>query len=109
VNPAQFMANLQVSYQVSRKVTLVATFANLVNTCFGGTKAAWTYNDHNVCSYGVNNTQGGILPVANVYNPGSTFQPVAQYPYGAYLGAYNDAENSTKMPFNVFVEARIKM
>ncbi|MBV8643686.1 MAG: TonB-dependent receptor, partial [Candidatus Eremiobacteraeota bacterium] len=109
VNPAQFMANLQVSYQVSRKVTLVATFANLVNTCFGGTKAAWTYNDHNVCSYGVNNTQGGILPVANVYNPGSAFQPVAEFPYGAYLGAYNDAENSTKMPFNVFVEARIKM
>src|SRR5579864_7469136 len=36
VNPTQLLMNLQISYDVSPKVTIVGTVANLVNTCFGG-------------------------------------------------------------------------
>jgi hypothetical protein len=109
VNPAQFLMNLQLSYDVSPTVTLTGTFANLINRCFGGTKAAWTRTDPNVCSYGIVNGAGAIPPVGNVYNPGATIQPLVQYPYGAYLGAVNVDGNSTKQPFNFYLEARIKL
>jgi hypothetical protein len=44
-----------------------------------------------------------------VYNPGATFQRLVQFPYAPYLGAVNVNGNSTKTPFNFFLEARIKM
>jgi hypothetical protein len=109
VNPSQFLMNMQLSYDVSPKVTLVATFANIVNRCFGGTKAAWTVSDSNVCSYGINNSAGIVQPVGNVYNPGATIQPFVQYPYERYYGPVNVDGFSTKMPFNFFLEARIKI
>jgi hypothetical protein len=109
VNPSQLMMNLQISYDVSPKVTLVGTFANIVNRCFGGTSAAWTVNDSNVCSYGINNSAGIVMPVGNVYNPGATIQPFVQYPYERYLGPVNVDGFSTKQPFNFYLEGRIKM
>ncbi len=117
VQPNQLAANLQVSYQVSPKVTLVGTFANLMNTCWGGTKTAWTVNNHSICSYGLLNAGGGVDPVGNLYNPPATvanFQRLLQYPYGAYYGAANTntlggSFNQTLQPFNFFLEARIKL
>ncbi len=109
VNPTQFLMNLQVRYDVSPKITLIGTFANLVNRCFGGSKEAWTIANSNVCSYGILNTAGVIPPVGNVYNPGASIQPFLQYPYGAYLGAVNVDGNSTLQPFNFYLEARIKL
>jgi hypothetical protein len=118
VQPNQIAANLQLSYEASPRITLVATFANLVDTCWGGTKAAWTLsNDHNVCSYNILNTGGAFGPVGNLYNPPATvgdFQRLIQYPYGAYYGAANTNTaagnfNQTKQPFQFFLEARIKL
>ncbi|HZZ64009.1 MAG TPA: TonB-dependent receptor [Candidatus Baltobacteraceae bacterium] len=109
VNPSQLLMNLQLSYDVSPKVTLIGTFANIVNTCFGGTKAAWTVSDSNVCSYGINNSAGIVQPVGNVYNPGATIQPFVQYPYERYLGPVNVDGFSTKLPFNFYLEGRIKI
>ena len=107
--PSQLLGNVQVRYDASPKVTLVGTFAGVLNSCFGGTKAAWTLDDHNVCSYGILNNAGAFPPVGNVYNPGATFQRLVQFPYAPYLGAVNVDGNSTKTPFNFFLEARIKM
>ncbi len=112
VNPTQFLMNLQVSYDVSPKITLVGTVANLVNSCFGGTKRAWTIDDRNICSYGINNSAGVIPPETNVYNPTAAFagtQRLVQYPYGAYLGGVNVDGSSTKNPLNLYLEARIKI
>ncbi len=109
VNPSQLMMNLQLSYDVSPKVTLVGTFANILNRCFGGSKEAWTVTDSNVCSYGINNSAGIVEPVGNVYNPGATIQPFVQYPYEQYLAPVNVDATSTKQPFNFYLEARIKM
>ncbi|HET7815508.1 MAG TPA: TonB-dependent receptor [Candidatus Baltobacteraceae bacterium] len=116
VNPSQFLMNLQISYDVSPKVTLVGTFANLINRCFGGTKQAWTYNDSNVCAYGIINNAGDFSPMGNVYNwttantqfPASA-QPFLKYPYGAALGGVNVDGNSTLNPFNFYLEAKIKL
>ena len=107
--PSQFIMNMQVSYQASQKVQLVGTFANIINRCFGGTKAAWTLDDSNVCSYGILNNAGAFPPVGNFYNPGTPIQRLVKYPYAAYLGAVNANGNSTKTPFNFFIEARIKI
>jgi hypothetical protein len=53
---------------------------------------------------------GGLLPpVGNVYNPGSFVQPSLAYPYQAALGAVNVDGNSTKTPFNFYIDARIKL
>jgi hypothetical protein len=100
---------MQISYQASSRIQLVGTFANLVNTCFGGDSKPWTINDKNVCSYGTVNNAGAFPPVGNFYNPGTPIQQFAKYPYGAYLGAVNVDGNSTKTPFNFFLEARIKL
>jgi hypothetical protein len=118
VQPNQIVANLQLSYDVSPKVTLVGTFANLVNTCWGGTKAAWTVSgDNNVCSYNLLNNGGAFGPVGNQYNPPATvndFQRFLRFPYGAYYGGTNSNTaagnfNQTKQPFQFFLEARIKL
>jgi hypothetical protein len=117
VQPNQIAANLQLRYEVSPKISLVATFANLVNRCWGGTKEAWTVNNSDICSYNILNNGGGFAPVGNLYNPPATvgdFQRILQYPYGAYFGAVNSNTaagnfNQTKQPFQFFVEARIRL
>ena len=108
LQPNQLIGNLQVSYDVSPKLSLVGTFANVINRCWGGTKAAWTINDPNVCSYGLvaGGFEGGV---GNTYNPGDTIERGAQYPYGANLGSVNVDGNSTKTPFNFYLEARLKL
>ena len=109
VQPTQLVANLQISYEASPKVTLVGTFANLLNTCFGGSKTPWNINNNgNVCSYGL--VYGGLVnPVGNVFNPGTPIQGSIAYPYQAALGAVNVDGNSTKTPFNFYIDARIKI
>jgi len=119
VQPNQLVANLQVRYDVSPKVSLVGTFANLVNRCWGGTKAAWTLSDSNVCSYNLMNVGGapGFGPIGNLYNPPATvanFQRLVQFPYAAYYGGTNSNTaagnfNQTKQPFQFFLEARFKL
>jgi hypothetical protein len=81
--PNQFLMHLQLTYDFSPRVSFVANVANLVDQCFGGTKAAWTVNavGNTVCGYGLPGW-GVPLPYgANIYNPGSTFLPEVQFPY----------------------------
>ena len=117
LQPNQLIGNLQVSYEVSPKITLVGTFANVVSTCWGGSKAAWTLADHNVCSYNILNTGGQAVPVGNFYNPPATigdFQRIVRFPYAGYYGGTNTNTsagnfNQTKQPFQFFLEARIRI
>jgi hypothetical protein len=85
-NPNQLLLHAQLSYQASPRVTFQVFAANIVDTCFGGTKAPWTqYANHQVCSYGL----PGYAPLTwagNFYNPGATFQPIVKYPYMQYFG-----------------------
>ena len=92
--PNLIALNLQLNYDVSPRVSITGTLANIVNTCWGGTTEPWIITDHNVCSYAANGYQQGyageIQPVGNMYNPpgfnGSIIQPVVKYPYGAQFG-----------------------
>ncbi|MBV8637090.1 MAG: TonB-dependent receptor, partial [Candidatus Eremiobacteraeota bacterium] len=114
IQPTQFMLNMQLSYDVSPRITLTAALTNIVNGCFGGTKAAWTSNNGNYCSYGVVGS-GLVAPIVpaggNTYNPGDPIQAFRQYPYEPGLGPFDVSglNFTTKQPFQLFVEANIKI
>jgi hypothetical protein len=105
--------NMQLSYDVSPRVQLVGTLANIFNTCWGGTTAPWTSGNGNVCGYTTGGFGSEILPVGNIYNPaghnGSIIQPLVKYPYGPLFGPFNQDGTSTKGPFQFYVTAKIKL
>jgi len=111
--PNFFGMNLQLSYDVSPRLSLTGVLANIVNSCWGGTKAAWTSDSGQVCGYAAGGFAGAILPVGNAYNPagfhGSIVQPLVKYPYNPLFGPFNQDGNSTKTPFQFFVTANIKL
>ncbi len=117
--PNLIAMNLQLSYDVSPRITLTGTLANIVNTCWGGSKEPWTSTNGNVCSYAANGYQNGfageIQPVGNMYNPagfnGSIVQPLVKYPYGANFGpsSTNSNDGAIKNPFEFYVTAKIKL
>jgi hypothetical protein len=117
--PNLIALNLQLSYDVSPRISLTGTLTNIVNTCWGGTTEPWVITDHNVCSYAANGYEQGyageIQPVGNMYNPagfnGSIVQPFAKYPYGAQFGpaSPNTTNGSIKMPFSLYVTAKVKL
>jgi hypothetical protein len=106
--PAQLLANMRMSYDVSKRVQIVATFANLIDRCFGGQQTAFTYyTSAQVCSYG--SLAAGASPVGNVYNPGDNVQTFLRYPYEPSFGTYNDNGDSTVHPFSAYLSLRVKL
>jgi hypothetical protein len=114
VNPSNITANLQLSYQASKYVTFTANFANIINNCFGGSKEPWTTGGSNVCSYGLVDGGNSFQYVGNSYNPLNSTNPtpvapVVSSPYQRSYGVFNTDGSSTKLPFNVYVDAKIKL
>jgi hypothetical protein len=108
--PAQLLGNLRINYDVSPKLSLTVTMANLLQTCFGGQQTKFTYfTGSNVCLYG--NLTGGPSspPVGNAYNPGANVQTFLRYPYEPYFGTYNDLSSSLNQPFNIYISAKVKL
>jgi hypothetical protein len=106
--PAELLANLRLSYQATKNVEVVATFANIVNRCFGGQQTAFTYyNSPQVCSYG--SLQNYLAPVGNAYNPKDNIQTFLRYPYEPSFGSYNDGGSSLIQPFSAYVSLRLKL
>ena len=121
LQPNNIAMNLQMSYDVSPRISLTGVFANIVNTCWGGSVEPWTYNNGSVCGYdtsGGNGAAGEIFPVGNMYNPaghnGSIIQTIVKYPYGPIFGTYNQnsataTSSSPVMPFNFYLTANIRI
>ncbi len=108
--PAQLLGNLQLSYEVTPRVTLSLALANLVQTCFGGQQTRFTYlSGSNVCLY--TDLVGGpsTPPVGNAYNPGDNVQTFLKYPYEPYFGAYNDLSSSLNEPFNAYLSMKVRL
>jgi len=115
--PNFFGMNLQLTYDVSPRLSLTGVLANLVNTCWGGTKAPWTSSNGNVCGYNIV-AYGAVAPVGNIVNPagfnGSIVQPFNRYPYAPLLGVFNpDSGSATnfspKTPFQFYITANVKI
>ena len=116
LQPNEFNMNLQLSYDVSPRLTITGVLANIVNNCWGGSAQAWTTTSGQVCGFIAGGYQGEIFPVGNVYNPGDHIQGLVKYPYTPVFGPYNQGAsatvcgcNSPKTPFNFFVSAKVKI
>jgi hypothetical protein len=97
VAPSQLQLHLQLTYDISKRVSIVANLANLVNTCFGGSKPGFTVKG--ACTYGV--VAGGQSGDAgNTYNPGNPIQPYVSTPYEPAFAT---------SPFNAYVSLRVKL
>jgi hypothetical protein len=108
--PAQLLGHLQIGYELSPRVRVSVTLANLLQTCFGGQHTAFTYYWSNqTCLY--TNLIGGPTtpPVGNAYNPGANVQTFLRYPYEPYFGTYNDQTSSLNTPFNAYFSVNLKV
>ena len=104
--PSQVLVHLQVSYDITPRISLVANLANIVNTCFGGTKTAFTVKG--ACDYNVI-ANGATGAVGNTYNPGAVIQPYVLSPYLPVWTNINGASSTTVNPFNAYVSLRVKV
>ncbi|MGZ3526647.1 MAG: TonB-dependent receptor domain-containing protein [Vulcanimicrobiaceae bacterium] len=113
-DPNIFLVNLQMSYEVSPKVTAQFTLADLYHTCFGGSKTPWTtaYSPgRNVCGYGANG-----LYASNFYN-GTGYNDTAANgvtPYSWQTQSYvpsfaGSAGSGVPFPFNAYFSLQIKL
>ena len=111
VQPNQLIANMQIAYQASKNVSFVATFANILNNCFGGSNVPWAVGGANACTYGLISNGNALPYYGNVINPGSAIDPVVQFPYQRAFGAFNTDAGAAqiKNPFGFFLDARIKV
>jgi hypothetical protein len=105
IEPSELNIGAQIGYEATSRVAYTVNLANIVNTCFGGTKAAWTLNDSHVCGYGV--LPGFIPPVGNFYNPGATIQQVVKYPYFPFSST-NGLQGFT-VPFSATFNVQVKL
>jgi outer membrane receptor protein involved in Fe transport len=99
VAPSELQLHLQTTYDISKRITLVANFTNLVNTCFGGSKVPFSIAG--ACNYmALAGAGAGPEPIGNMYNPGMAIQPFLTSPYYPTFSAN---------PFQMYFEARIKV
>jgi outer membrane receptor protein involved in Fe transport len=109
VQPNQLSLHMQLSYEVSPRLTLVGTFANLWNSCWGGSKVPWSFPG--ACGYSIVPGAGsGPQPIGNNYNPGDALQPILATPYVPFFAATPSVSPAQPgLPFRFFVEARLKI
>lgn len=108
--PNRFTVSTQMSYDLNPRLSAVLTLANLVDSCSGGTKAAWTnpigIPQNKICSYGGGYAGVGLPPVGNAYNPAAgvnpmlNVQPFARNSYTPGIGS---------LPFNAYFDLKIKL
>ena len=111
--PWQLNLGLQFGYDVTPRVHLTATLANVLNTCFGGSTNAWssTYKPNDiVCAYAPNGFQYvGTQPGAGFFYGASGHDPAngtAGYP-NPYNQPYQPLYGA--IPFQVYFNAQVKL
>jgi hypothetical protein len=109
VSPSQLLLSTTISYDFNKRFGISLVAANIMNQCFGGSKEYWTNNGPHVCSYESGEVSRGYAPTGNVYNPGATFEPFAQYPYFPYLGPYTMGVVNPNAPFQLYISAHLKL
>ena len=115
INPDILAGNMQIRYDVSPRITLTATAANIFRSCFGGSSEPWTAANPpspNVCGYFTN---GGAY-ISNYYNGKSPYDTKAnpgggQIPFmtQSYSPSSSNGPSFTPLPFELFVQAQLKI
>ena len=108
VEPTAIALSMQATYDVSSKLTLRMTAANLYTTCFGGTKMPWTnvpYSPQAGCWYGT-----PAAYIGNFYNPGDNVQQLVKNAYAPQFGnVFQQIYGAQSNPFQLFVTAEMKI
>ncbi len=108
--PAELLGGLTLSYDVTKKVTLSVSAANLINQCFGGSTEPWTgYATPHVCSYVNGEVSRVSAPTGNIYNPNSVRQAYGSLPYYPYLGPYTMGVVNPIAPVSLYANLAIKL
>lgn len=105
--PNELLANLSISYEASKRVTLNLVGVNVFGTCWGGTQAPWTNAGSKIgCWYG----SASGFQAGNFYNPGNTMTPQAM-PYFPVTGfiAGQQAYGTAINPLQLFLTATVKL
>ena len=108
VEPSSVALSMQATYDVSSKLTLRMTAANMYTTCFGGTKMPWTsvpYQPQAGCWWGT-----PAAYVGNFYNPGQPIQQLVKNSYAPVFGnVFQSAYGAQANPFQLYLTAEMKI
>ncbi|HEV3089339.1 MAG TPA: TonB-dependent receptor [Candidatus Elarobacter sp.] len=112
--PWQFNLGMQVSYDLSSRVTAKLLVTNLLNRCFGGSSTPWSRAyapSSNVCGY-----QSNTFYINNFYNGSSPNDvaangvPLNPYFAHSFVPSYADPTSfGYANPLNVYVQLRIRL
>ncbi len=113
--PWQFNLGLQLSYDISPRITAKVIVANLINRCFGGSSEPWTaaYAPSNtVCGYTSNlfYVGGGFYNGSGPTDTAANGVPLNPYFAHSFVPAYGDVNAfNYPMPLNVYFSVQIKL
>jgi len=112
--PWQFNMGLQISYDISPKVTANLTVANLVNSCFGGSSTPWSKQyppSNSICGY-LSNT----FYISNFFNGTSPNDvaangvPLNPYFRQPFVPGYGDASSfNLPLPLQLYFQVNAKI
>ncbi|HEY8314921.1 MAG TPA: TonB-dependent receptor [Candidatus Baltobacteraceae bacterium] len=112
--PWQLNVGLQMSYELSPKITANLTVANLLNRCFGGSSTPWTKQyapNASICGYGYNK-----FYISNYYNGASPNDTAANgvplNPFFAqpFTPAYGDTNSGNlPLPLQLYFQVQVKL
>jgi hypothetical protein len=103
-DPSQITLNLQMSYDVSPRVTITASAFNIVDKCF---QRGYAWDDPQTCSY--SNLPSNILAPSGNFLASSATPVQVKYPYGTFFNITEVGTSSVIQPFNFFVDMNVKL
>ena len=105
--PNQLLMHARISDDFSERITLALDLENIVDDCWGGSAEPWTTGaSSHTCGYVAPGygtlPYGGAAPksAGGFFNPGSTFQPIVEFPY---------QQNRSAIPFGAYLELQVKL
>jgi len=104
VQPNLLTTNLQVSYDITKRITLQVTGANLYSICWGGSNVPWAIGGRIGCSYAAGQSVG------NFYNPGDVIQNGFQFPYAPlFFSATQAFATQALTPTQVYFTVKLRL
>ena len=102
--PSQLTINMQMSYDLSPRLSLTMVANNIFNKCF---QRGYAWDDSNTCIY--SNLPSNILaPSGNFLAPSAT--PIqVKYPYGTWFNNTQVGYTSEIQPFQITFELNVKL
>ena len=120
-NPTIMVGNIAFSYDVSPKVSVNLTVANVFHTCFGGSKEPWSTAyapGRSICGYTPNGSYvsnfqrgGGMANPGNIASYDAAANGTTLYPFQFQSYAPNQGTNVgiVPPPFNAYLTVNVKL